>query len=160
MASLFNYGKVEYLNIDATVGSDGVNNHDDVYVVQALLSEVLTYRSNTQYSEIGQSFTSKVLSSRLNPTGTFDANTAVALADYKRICNEMAEKYPALRDKAYYDKHIDPIRGSIFAFGTNKRWAIARLNDEIREFTKKGGYQLTGTEYMFNNYPDLVFMFR
>lgn len=159
MASIFEWNNLKYLNIDATVGVEGVNNRDDVYFVQALLSEVLSYKSNTQYST-GVSFTSTIASSRIIPTGTFDTNTKLALADYKRICNEMAKKDPALRDKAYYDKHIDPIRGSIFAFGTKKRWAIARLNDEVREFTEKGGYQLTGIEYMFDCYPDMVFMFR
>jgi hypothetical protein len=149
MPNLFNYKGFDYLNITATVGADGVNDIDDVYLVQAFLYEVLTYRA-TNYS---------VRMPPL-PTGTYDCRTTDALADYKKICNQIAVREPRYNHKVYYDKHINPIQGSIFAFGTNKLWAMARLNGEIYEVMTNSNIGGTNLKYMYAKYPKLPFMFR
>lgn len=150
MPNIFKYKEIEYLNIDATVGLDGVNNRDDVYLVQAFLYEVLTDKS----------FNFAVKRPPL-PTGTFDAETKIALAEYKRICNQIAASTSRSdgNNKVYYINHIDPIQDSIFAFGTKVLWALARLNGEILDVMRNDSSHSV-KEYMFKKYPDLIFMFR
>lgn len=146
MASIFEYMKFRYLNIDAKVGIDGVNIPNDVYLVQALLFEVLTNR----FSE-----------SRVNPpfpTGTFNSATSEAMAEYKRLKNEIAKKYPVGNPKVYFENHIDPIQGSIFAFGTNVPWAMVKLQSDILDMlvikNLIDSYN-SPIEYLFEKHPRL-----
>ena len=144
MASLFSFQGFQYLNIDATVGIDGVNNSDDVYLVQALLFEVLTNR-----------FADRGVKPPPMPTGTFNLETRVALANYKRIRNEMAKKYPVGNPKVYYETHIDPIKGSIFAYGTNNPWAMVKLQGDILDWLVMSGSNELILDYVFKKYPQI-----
>jgi hypothetical protein len=149
MANIFKFQGFDYLNISGTVGTDGGNNSDDVYLVQAFLYEVLTYRAKYFFNKVPPL-----------PTGTYDPNTTLALADYKKICNLIAAREPRYNHKVYYNKHIDPIEGSIFAFGTNKLWAMARLNGEVLDKMVMSNIDATVPQYMYDKYPNLIFMFQ
>lgn len=158
MASIFINSGVEYLNIDATVGIDGVNNHDDVCLVKALLYEVLKYH-----------YGSPIYAVKFPPllNGTFDSQTKDALAEYKQISNEKAavasgnpSHYSNLvNNKVYYKKHIDPIRGSVFAFGSRVLWTMARLNEQVQMNSINGSFD-TVKGFMFRKYPMLKPIFK
>lgn len=145
MASFFNYQGFKYLNIDGTVGIDGDNKPDDVFLVQALLFEVLTNR-----------FADRGVKSPPPPTGVFNLETRVALANYKSIKNTMASKYPVGNPKVYYETHIDPIKGSIFAFGTNNPWSMVKLQGDIIDMLVMKGINDSVNDYMFKKYPRLA----
>jgi hypothetical protein len=158
MANLFKFNQTNYFNISETVGIDGVNLPDDVYLVQALLRELYL-----------NSMRSSPLAIAPIPTGVFNNATAQAIEMYKQVTNKMSKKYPLHKNpfgalegvsKLYYKKHINPIQGSIFAFGTNHRWAIAQMQEDL--FT---GLALNNNfdgvaSYLYDKYPKMLFMFR
>lgn len=153
MASLFTYSGKEYLNIDATVGTDGVNNPDDVCLVAAILHEVLKYN-----------YGSPTFAVKPSPslTGTFNSEIKDALAEYKKLSGERAanaksnsNSYQIVRNnKVYFKNHINPIRGSIYAFGKNVLWTMARLNEELVLNSINGSFD-TVEGLMFHKYPIL-----
>jgi hypothetical protein len=109
MASIITISGENYLNIDATVGKDGRNRFDDVYLVQAMLREVVT-----------SEFNNFVL---LQPTGIFSSNTKDWL---ETLPSTIRRKFGA---KTYFKDHIDPIAVGIYAFGSGNKWAMVHLNN-------------------------------
>jgi hypothetical protein len=149
MANIFMYHNLRYLNIDATVGTDGVNMRDDVYLVQALLFEVLTKR-----------FAGRGAKMPRIPTGTFSQETMESLIDYKKIKNDTNKRYALGNPKIYYEKHIDSIKGSIFAFKSNQPWALVQLQGDLRDQLAMTGVDSTVESYLYDKYPEMLFMFR
>ena len=150
MASIFMFGGFRYLNIDAKVGSTGVNLSDDVYLVQVLLRELLV-----------NSFKQVVTKPPPLPTGAFNKETDEALGTYKKIKNEISRKYPLGNHKIYYEKNLDPIAGSIFAFGTKHPWAIVQMQGDLLDMMLlKELSRGTVEEYLYEKYPPLLFTFR
>lgn len=153
MASIFTYSGVEYLNIDATVGTNGVNHPDDVCLVEALLHEVLKYNYGSA---------SYAIKAYPSLTGVFNSEIKDGMAEYKRLSGERAKianlnhnSFSILRNnKVYFKQHIDPIQRSIFAFGKNVLWTMARLNEELVLNTIDGSFD-TVKGFMFYKYPIL-----
>lgn len=155
MANIFMFQGFRYLNIDATVGQNGVNSFDDVYLIQALLFEVLTKRFNHPMFGIQGK---KIPLPNGNPAGV-----AESLMLYKQIKNKISAKYPIGNRKVYYDKTIDPIQGSIFAYGTNHPWALVQLQGDLMDMlliTNLLDKYDTVEAYLYDKYPSLLFMFR
>ncbi len=119
MASIFNdpeYGS--FMNIDATVGRTGVNNRYDVMLVQTLMLQYFLLNGPVKFS--------------FNTNGIFDKGTWQGLEKYKEIKNGKDRRFAeASRQNVYFHDHINPIRGSIFAFGTKKYWTIIQLQCDI-----------------------------
>jgi hypothetical protein len=149
MANIFMYQNLRYLNIDGTVGIDGVNSHDDVYLIQALLYEVLTKR-----------FTGRGAKTPRIPTGVFSQETMQSLNDYKKIKNDTHKKYALGNPKIYYEKHIDPIKGSIFAFKSNQPWALVQLQGDLLDHLIMSGVDSSVESYLNDKYSQTLFMFR
>jgi hypothetical protein len=117
MASIFMWQTIPFLNIDATVGLGGVNNHEDVFLVQAILREVVGI-----YMELGESSTPI-------PTGTWSKDDAGTLTIYVDQINNNPRFGQQKSFKAYFGETLDPIQGSIYAYGTNHRWGIANMQE-------------------------------
>jgi hypothetical protein len=149
MANIFMYQNIRYLNIDGTVGINGVNMRDDVSLIQALLYEVLTKRF------IGRGAKTPGI-----PTGVFSQETMQSLNDYKKIKNDAHKKYALGNEKIYYEKHIDPIKGSIFAFKTNQPWALVQLQGDLLDHLIMSGVDSLVESYLYDKYPEMLFMFR
>lgn len=80
MAELLLLANFEYLNVSNSVGRGGVNQHDDVLVVQALLKLI----PKKYLGEIGAEY-------RPFPTGTLDKETLYFIKKFQ----SSAEKYRA-----------------------------------------------------------------
>jgi hypothetical protein len=154
MASKFEYRGLFWLNIDATVGSTGVNQHDDVYLIQVFLRELLTIRYKGTIDYHGD------IKPPPFPTGVFTVDTQEALGIYKQIKNNASKRNPAGNLKVYYDKNIDPIVGNIFAFGTQHPWAIVQMQGEITDMLLMNNIDGSLESYLYGKYPELMFMFR
>lgn len=106
--------QTEIINVSASVGANGVNNHEDVIVVQALLKYALERNPDFRNSDFPE------------PSGAFIKTTAQLIKKYQRHQSRNGQKVPI-------DGRIDPVRGGIFAYGSNKWWTIYALNVEAFE---------------------------
>lgn len=102
----------EIINVSATVGTNGVNNQDDVIVVQALLKYALEERVDFRDVTFPE------------PSGTYSRATALIIKKFQRYNNRSFGK------KVSIDGRIDPAKGGAFAFGTRKHWTIYSLHVE------------------------------
>jgi hypothetical protein len=145
MASIFLHnGVIRFLNIDGTVGTDGVNHPDDVYLVQVLFYEVLT-----------NCFPNGGAKPPRIPTGIFTKDTFESMKTYKTLKNK-EHAIIQFTDKVCYEKHIDPIKGSVFAFGTIHVWAMVQLNMDLATWLiHTTGFDHT-EKYLCKKYPRLV----
>ncbi len=126
------------LNISQTVGRDGINLHDDVYLVQSLLREVLEYFSHATFAY---------------PTGLFTESTNQQLEAFKLYLKKR-------HDKCFFEGHIDPVKDSIFAFGSRHTWAIVKLNSYLIDKLAINGIETDRVEYMIGKYPKLADMLK
>jgi hypothetical protein len=111
MAKLETFYMMDEINVNASVGKNGVNSKDDVLVVQALLKYALepyTYFRNDKFSE---------------PTGTMDTNTMRLIEKFQRFIRIK------LKNRVSVDGRIDPAKGTK-AFGKDGKWTIQMLNGE------------------------------
>ncbi len=145
MASIFTTGGEEYLNIDATVGKDGRNDFNDVYLVQAMLREVF----------LGEYINLQLLP----PTGIFFKNTDDWLENLRDL---VKRKFGA---KTYFKHHIDPIVVGIYAFGSGNKWAMVHLNNLLYTAIDRavGQKQIEPenanfVSFMCRKYPELSIM--
>ncbi len=112
------------INIDASVGRCGVNNKDDVMVVQALMKYALEERGHFK-----EDFFTL-------PTGIMDGNTLRLIEKYQRYLRRVRDI------KVSVDGRIDPSNGLYVRDRSKLTWTICQLNGdalEMKLLTNKGG---------------------
>lgn len=114
MAELYNVMDWNEINVSASVGNRGVNNKDDVLVVQAMLKYALEARSYFLKEKFPE------------PNGTMDAVTLELIRKYQRYLRRK------LRIPVSVDGRIDPAKGTA-AFGKKGKWTIQMLNADVME---------------------------
>ena len=113
--------QTEIINVSATVGANGVNNQEDIIVVQALLKFALEPRP--EFREVNFP----------EPCGAFLKTTTQIIKKYQRHQSREGTRVPI-------DGRIDPLKGGIYAFGSKKMWTIYTLNIDALETALIGGY--------------------
>ena len=114
--------QTEIINVSAAVGANGVNNNEDVIVVQALLKYALErdpYFQNEEFPE---------------PCGAFLKTTAKLIKKYQRYQSRNGQNVPI-------DGRIDPLKGGMYAYGSNKWWTIYALNIEAMKPALLSGHK-------------------
>ncbi len=124
------------INIDASVGRGGVNNKQDVLVIQAMLKFALEGRDYFK----GDVFPL--------PTGMMDANTLRLIEKYQRYLRLKRDV------KVSVDGRIDPSKGLYVKDRRKLFWTIIQLNGDALEmsllFNKGGsGDYIQGIRNMF-----------
>lgn len=102
--------KADIINVSASVGSNGVNNSEDVIVVQALLKYALEERREYRGAEFPE------------PSGAFVNSTAQLIKKFQRHNNRAQNVRVAI------DGRVDPAKGGAYAHGSRKHWTIYSLN--------------------------------
>lgn len=113
----------DIINVSASVGTNGVNNSEDVIVVQALLKYALEPRIDFRSAEFPE------------PSGAFIKTTAQLIKKYQRYNNRKENVRVAI------DGRIDPVKGGAYANGTRKHWTIYSLNVEALEVALLSGHK-------------------
>ena len=113
----------EIINVSASVGVNGVNNSEDVIVVQALLKYALEQRIDFRGAEFPE------------PSGAFIKTTSQLIKKYQRYNNREGNIRVSI------DGRIDPVKGNAFANGTKKHWTIYSLNADAMEVALLSGHK-------------------
>lgn len=114
--------KAKIINVSASVGANGVNNSEDVIVVQALLKYALGERREYWDAEFPE------------PSGAFIDSTARLIKKFQRHNNRAQNVRVAI------DGRIDPVKGGAYAQGTKKHWTIYSLNVSALEIALLNGH--------------------
>ena len=112
---------IQFINIGASVGLNGVNQKDDVMVVQALLKCALEshpHFKNVNFPE---------------PNGLMTRDLIEIIKKYQRFNNR---KDPI---KMPVDGRIDPMRNGVYVPGKRKFWTIFALNTRALETSLLSG---------------------
>ncbi|HUF03378.1 MAG TPA: hypothetical protein VMM38_04305 [Aridibacter sp.] len=115
MAKIYKRHDWTEINVSASVGRNGVNNKDDVLVVQAMLKyglEGRTYFKGDRFPE---------------PNGTMDAATMHLITKYQQYLRRRQGRSISV------DGRIDPAKGER-AFGRKGKWTIQTLNADVLEW--------------------------
>jgi len=129
--------KGRFINVSAVVGKSGVNNKNDVLVVQAMIKIVAPEKLKVRHDECPE------------PTGTFD----------KRLVS-LIKRYQAHNSKfvSPCDGHIYPAKGESY-HGSKKLWTIIKLNQDVAEiFLLSDPMTVEGTnhiEQLISRYPQV-----
>ncbi len=103
------------INVGCPVGRGGVNQKDDVLVIQALLKYALEGRDYFRRDKFPE------------PTGALDPDTARLIEKYQRYLRRKREL------KISVDGRVDPANGSIYVTGKRLKWTITMLNGDAME---------------------------
>jgi len=106
---------IEFVNIGASVGLNGVNRKDDVTVVQALLKCALD--SHPHFKDVKFP----------EPNGSLTRDLIKIIKKYQRFNNR---KNPI---KIPVDGRIDPLRNGLYVPGRRRFWTIFELNSRALE---------------------------
>lgn len=111
------YNTTDIINVSASVGVNGVNRSEDIIIVQALLKYGLEGRTEFRDAEFPE------------PSGAFVKTTAKLIKKYQRFNNRSEGVRVSI------DGRIDPLTGSVFAYGKKKHWTIYSLNVHAEEMS-------------------------
>jgi hypothetical protein len=134
--------EVKFMNISNSVGHSGVNNRDDVMLVQALF----------KISEVALSPLLKIKKTRFPyPTGTFDSKTQDLITEFQFL--------PGHYEDVWGEALLCPVKG-----GPYKPWIYHIWNILHLDFYLVGSALLLGYkdkfEAMYKMFPDTLFLFR
>lgn len=101
--------QTDIINVTATVGANGVNNPEDVIIVQALLKFALEPRPDYRGVRFPE------------PSGANVVTTAQIIKKYQRHQSRSGSRVSI-------DGRVDPLKGGIYAYGKKKMWTIYTLN--------------------------------
>ncbi|MGH9946077.1 MAG: hypothetical protein ACRD6X_02650 [Pyrinomonadaceae bacterium] len=129
-----------FLNVGATVGKNGVNYVGDVFLVQAMLYEVLPYLYGITPEALPY------------PTGTYEGRTAHSILQYQ----EMSSRSRGV--KIWKDGFIDRAKGSHVP-GKKRVWTITYMNEDLYYVHSYYGYEGSYSQWLMNQYPELAYYF-
>ncbi|MCO6511696.1 MAG: hypothetical protein J5I65_12980 [Aridibacter famidurans] len=138
MANIYKRHDWSEINLTASVGENGVNNRDDVLVVQAMLKyglEGRTYFKGDRFPE---------------PNGTIDPATMHLIRKYQQYLRRRQGLAISV------DGRVDPAKGES-AFGRKGQWTIQALNGDVHEWYLLFGE--TGDNYIHSlcmTYPQVI----
>ncbi len=135
-----NEANQSFLNVGATVGKNGVNTLGDVFLVQAILYEVLPYMYGISSDNLPY------------PTGTYERRTAHSILRYQELSSRSRGV------KIWKDGFINRAVGSHVP-GKKRVWTITYMNEDIYFIPLSFGYEGSYTEWLMNQYPELAYYF-
>lgn len=129
---------LEFLNVGATVGKNGVNDAGDVLLIQAMFCEVLPYIYGIPSNEVPY------------PNGTYDKNTEYLILKYQE------QSSLSRRVKVWRDGFINRAIGSHVP-GKKRIWTITYLNEDLYYAHSSRGYEGDYIPWLINKYTDLSY---
>ncbi len=129
-----------FLNVNATVGKNSVNDLGDVMLVQAMLYEVMPYIYGVPSEALPY------------PTGTYESRTAYSILKYQELSSLMRGV------KVWKDGYINRAVGDHVP-GKKRIWTITYMNEDLYNYHAWNGYEGTYTKWLMNQYPELTYYF-
>jgi len=130
--------ELNFFNVSSSVGRTGVNNTDDVYLVQAMLREL----PDRKRGDI-------TLNECPIPTGTLDYRTQNLIKKYQYF-------FVNRDDRVVSDGMISHAKG-LQPNGSRRHWTIIRLNFDLLEVATLNA-NISVFDYLMNKYPRLSLM--